>query len=165
MTFNEFHSALHALGWEQAELCRRLGVTRNMARRWEENGPPQWVGEYLRVMVELDRLHQLLIRPPGSEWLELVAAEGAMSFPAHLEPDPDGGYVVTFRDVPEAITQGDTVDEALEMAANALVLAATFYTESGKPIPKPSKPRKGEKLVDFRLASFRVVRAGEHYEK
>ncbi|WP_222427196.1 type II toxin-antitoxin system HicB family antitoxin [Hyella patelloides] len=35
------------------------------------------------------------------------------TFPAILTPDNDGGFVVTFRDLPEAITQGDTEQQAL----------------------------------------------------
>ena len=38
------------------------------------------------------------------------------AYPATLTPDPDGGFTVTFRDVPEAITEGDTRDEALRRA-------------------------------------------------
>jgi antitoxin HicB len=39
-------------------------------------------------------------------------------YPARYSPDKkDGGYVVTFRDIPEAITQGETTDEYLEEAA------------------------------------------------
>ena len=41
-------------------------------------------------------------------------------FPATLTPDPDGGFTVTFRDVPEAITEGDTREEALLRAEDAL---------------------------------------------
>jgi antitoxin HicB len=29
------------------------------------------------------------------------------AYPAALSPNPDGGFTVTFRDVPEAITEGD----------------------------------------------------------
>jgi predicted RNase H-like HicB family nuclease len=51
-----------------------------------------------------------------------------MKFPVTLTPDQeDGGYVVSFRDIPEAITQGDTVNEALSMAKEALELAIEFY--------------------------------------
>lgn len=69
------------------------------------------------------------------------------SFPAHFEADPDGGFVVTFRDVPEAITQGDTLEDAEAEALNALVTAMEFYFEDGRPVPKPSRVRKGERLV------------------
>ena len=42
-------------------------------------------------------------------------------YPATLTPDAqDGGFVVTFVDMPEAITQGDDVPEALHQAADCL---------------------------------------------
>jgi len=43
------------------------------------------------------------------------------TYPATLTPDKkDGGYVVTFRDLSEAITQGDTIKECLTEAADCL---------------------------------------------
>ena len=45
-------------------------------------------------------------------------------YPALLAPDEDeGDLVVTFRDLPEAITQGETVEEALTEAADCLAEA------------------------------------------
>ena len=42
-------------------------------------------------------------------------------YPALLTPDEqDGGFVVTFPDVPEAITQGEDVSDALQQAADCL---------------------------------------------
>ena len=42
-------------------------------------------------------------------------------YPAILTPDEqDGGFVVTFPDVPEAITQGEDVTDALQQAADCL---------------------------------------------
>lgn len=73
-------------------------------------------------------------------------------FPARFEPDPDGGFVVTFRDIPEAITQGDTLEEADSMAQDALVTAMDFYFEDGRPVPAPSKVAKGERLVSLPLS-------------
>ena len=35
------------------------------------------------------------------------------AYSAALTRDPDGGFTVTFRDVLEAITEGDTREEAL----------------------------------------------------
>ena len=35
-------------------------------------------------------------------------------YPARFTPDKDGGFVVTFPDVPEAITQGDEVRRLLD---------------------------------------------------
>lgn len=69
-----------------------------------------------------------------------------MRYPAKLTPE-DGGYVVTFRDIPEAITQGDTVEEATEMAADALATAMEFYFEDRRPVPLPSDRQRDEVCI------------------
>lgn len=68
-------------------------------------------------------------------------------YPAHFDPAPEGGYTVTFRDIPEAVTQGDTMDEARDRARDALVTAMDFYFEDGQAVPAPSAPQEGEQLV------------------
>lgn len=70
-------------------------------------------------------------------------------YPAHFDPADEGGYTVTFRDIPEAITQGDTLKEAEAMARDALVTAMTFYFEEGRTVPAPSKAQKDERLVEL----------------
>lgn len=70
-----------------------------------------------------------------------------MKFPALFALAPEGGYTVTFRDVPEAITEGDTLQEAQAMALDALVTAMAFYVDGGRPVPAPSKAKAGERLV------------------
>ena len=67
-------------------------------------------------------------------------------YPGHFGHDPDGGYLVTFPDVPEAITAGDTLAEAKQNAAEALGMALRGYLAQGFTIPRPSK-RRGD-LVD-----------------
>lgn len=61
-------------------------------------------------------------------------------YPVILTPDPDGGFVVTFPDVPEAITQADDEDEALLRAADALETALSFYVDDRRPLPVPTLP-------------------------
>jgi antitoxin HicB len=56
---------------------------------------------------------------------------------AHLQPDPDGGFLVTFPDVPEAITHGVTRQKALMNGAEALGLALRGYLADGNPLPRP----------------------------
>lgn len=73
-------------------------------------------------------------------------------YPARFEADPDGGFVVTFRDVPEAITQGDKQEDAAAMAVDALVTAMDFYFEDGRQVPAPSKAQAGEVLVALPLS-------------
>jgi len=69
-------------------------------------------------------------------------------YPARFTLDKkDGGYVVTFRDIPEAITQGETVEECLEEAAGALQAALEGRIMSELDIPKASKSKRGEHSV------------------
>ncbi|MDD2765278.1 MAG: type II toxin-antitoxin system HicB family antitoxin [Opitutaceae bacterium] len=72
-----------------------------------------------------------------------------MYYPAHFEPATEGGFVVTFRDIPEAITQGDTDAEALAMAEDALVSSMDFYFEDRRRVPDPSPLQAGERLVEL----------------
>ncbi|WP_087688056.1 MULTISPECIES: type II toxin-antitoxin system HicB family antitoxin [unclassified Pandoraea] len=73
-----------------------------------------------------------------------------MKYPATFEPDHEaGGFVVTFRDIPEAITQGDTEEEAMQMAADALLTSMDFYFDDKRPVPSPSKALKSERLISL----------------
>lgn len=80
-----------------------------------------------------------------------------MYYPATFQPDPDGGFVVTFRDIPEAITQGDTDAEARDMAADALLTAMDFYFEDNRPVPWPSAVQNGESLVALPASAWAKV--------
>jgi antitoxin HicB len=70
-----------------------------------------------------------------------------LNYPVHLQAAEEGGFVVTFPDVPEAITQGDDEEESMLRAADALETALEFYTDAGQPLPKASKPRRGQHTV------------------
>ncbi|MDO9227841.1 MAG: type II toxin-antitoxin system HicB family antitoxin [Pseudomonadota bacterium] len=58
-------------------------------------------------------------------------------YPVTLTPD-EGTVLVTFPDVPEAITFGADEDEALLQAVDALESALSFYVGDRKPLPVPS---------------------------
>jgi antitoxin HicB len=70
-----------------------------------------------------------------------------LDYPVTLEAQPEGGFVVTFPDVPEAITQGEDEDEALLYAVEALESALSFYVEARKPLPVASKAKRGQRTV------------------
>ncbi|MDD5033303.1 MAG: type II toxin-antitoxin system HicB family antitoxin [Methylococcaceae bacterium] len=59
-------------------------------------------------------------------------------YPVFFEPAEEGGFVVTFPDVPEAITEGDDETTALLMAEDALITMLDAYMGDGQPIPEPS---------------------------
>jgi len=62
------------------------------------------------------------------------------TYPAILTPDEDdGGYVVTFHDFPEAITQGDTVEECLAEAMDCLEEAIAARISDAEDIPQPTQ--------------------------
>jgi antitoxin HicB len=71
------------------------------------------------------------------------------AYPATLIPDPDGGFTVTFRDVPEAITEGETKEEALLRAEHALESALAMYVAAKEPLPTPSAAQSAEVMVQL----------------
>ncbi|MCJ7996671.1 type II toxin-antitoxin system HicB family antitoxin [Rhizobium cremeum] len=60
------------------------------------------------------------------------------TYQATVEEDPDGGFIVTFADVPEAITAGDTFEEAMTNAREALGLALRGILQDGRDLPQPA---------------------------
>ena len=67
-------------------------------------------------------------------------------YPVTLTPDGDT-VLVTFADVPEALTFGADEDEALLQAVDALETALSFYVEARKPLPMASKAKRGQRTV------------------
>ena len=57
-------------------------------------------------------------------------------FTVLLDPDEDkGGYTITVPALPGIVTQGETVEEALEMARDAIALYLEDLVADGEPIP------------------------------
>lgn len=52
-----------------------------------------------------------------------------------LKPQPDGGYTVNVPALLGCITQGDTRDEALAMAREAITLYLEVLASEGRPYP------------------------------
>ena len=68
------------------------------------------------------------------------------NYPVTLTPD-DGTILVTFADVPEAITFGADEQEALMQAVDALESGLSFYVDARQSLPLPSKAKRGQKTV------------------
>lgn len=67
------------------------------------------------------------------------------TYPVTLTPDEvDGGFVVTCRDIPEVVTQGEAIADALSEAEGALEAAIEMRIEDGLDIPVPSAKKRGE---------------------
>ena len=65
-----------------------------------------------------------------------------MFYPAIFTPEDDGGFSVSFPDIEGCFTQGETIEEAYEMAFDALGLALSFLEDEKRVIPLPSAPNK-----------------------
>lgn len=74
-----------------------------------------------------------------------------MQYPANFLPDT-GGFVVTFRDIPEAITQGDNEADAMDMAKDVLISSMDFYFDDKRSVPLPSAPLPGERMIALPLS-------------
>src|SRR3982751_3825592 len=70
-------------------------------------------------------------------------------YPINLHKAKEGGYTVTFPDLPEAITQGDTKEDAQLEAADCLEEAIANRIIMKLDIPIPSTPQKKQLSVSL----------------
>lgn len=68
-------------------------------------------------------------------------------YAVRLEAAKEGGFVVTCRDLPALVTQGEDLADALVQAADAMDEVFAIYMDEGLAFPAPSKTRKGEFVV------------------
>ena len=88
-------------------------------------------------------------------------ANVAFGYPYKLRRQENGWWLVRFPQVPEALTEGETKQEAFENAKDCLIAALEGYVKAGKPIPRP--PFKGDRvtlpsLVTAKLAVYEYMR-------
>jgi antitoxin HicB len=69
------------------------------------------------------------------------------AYPATIQSVEDVGYILQFRDLEEAFTEGETLDELLEMATDVLEAVLESRLELGLPLPTPTIPQDGDVLV------------------
>jgi antitoxin HicB len=70
------------------------------------------------------------------------------AYPYRAEPQPEGGYTITFRDLPEAITQAEEGESLDAIAGECLSEALAARLDDGEEIPPPST-RKSDKRFAF----------------
>ena len=70
-----------------------------------------------------------------------------MAYPIAFKTYRNGQVGAFFSDVPEAITAGATEAQALDRAQDALVVALSAYLDLDRPLPKPSKAKRGQRVV------------------
>jgi antitoxin HicB len=86
----------------------------------------------------------------------------AFTYPARIVEESPGEFLVTFRDIPEAITGGATFEESYQLAADALDVAVEGLLLDTRDVPSPSPAEDGEVLVPLSpavAARLMLVRA------
>jgi len=71
--------------------------------------------------------------------VEINVGEHEYRFTALYEPAEEGGYVVTCPALPGLVTEGETLDEAREMARDAIRAYVESLKKDGLPIPVDKK--------------------------
>lgn len=90
---------------------------------------------------------------------------GAFGYPYRLERQQNGWWLVRFPDVPEALTEGESEDEARANADDCLIAALEGYMKLGHALPRPSTAhaRDGRvvlpSLMTAKLAVYDTIRA------
>ena len=75
-----------------------------------------------------------------------------------FEPDRKaGGFVVTFPDFGYGATQGETDEEAMEMAQDLLMLTISDYIRASKPLPT-AKRHRGSKFRPVPLPALKAAK-------
>lgn len=86
-----------------------------------------------------------------------------MQYPIIVTPD-DGQFTVTFPDVPQAVTFGETREEALQRAPDALLTIFDAFMKDRRDIPAPSRPTGDAvelpALDSAKIELYRAMRAG-----
>jgi antitoxin HicB len=72
-----------------------------------------------------------------------------LTYPITLTPDSNGSFLVTFPDFPEATSVGEDQGEALLNAVDAIETAIDFYFDDRRPVPLPSKAKRGQLVVEL----------------
>jgi antitoxin HicB len=73
------------------------------------------------------------------------------AYPAVFSRDQDGRVLVSFPDFPRAHTDGADRTEAMEEAIDCLGSAIAFAIADKAEIPRPSRLRRGQKLIPVPL--------------
>ncbi len=75
----------------------------------------------------------------------------AFRIPVVLEPQPEGGYAVRSPLLPELITEGQTLQEAVQHAQDAVTAVLELYEDLGKPLPEGIRQDLGDRPIQFDL--------------
>jgi predicted RNase H-like HicB family nuclease len=174
-----------AIMHQRPELQHLLSKVRDVLDGDQQAWSVQSTGERLAVALVLNRvdwLHAMdysvaaAIDRIGLSWTSLIPAvakiiakersekdssTGTYEFPACFELHAEGSYTVTMRDLAELVTEGDSFDEAMANAVEALALVIEQRQAEKICIPKASELLDGESLVSYNVKRLGCVVDGK----
>ncbi len=89
----------------------------------------------------------------------------AFGYRYKLERQENGWWLVCFPGIPEALTEGETEEEARRNALDCVIAALEGYMKAGKPLPRRGAGHSGPdravlpSLVTAKLAVYETMRA------
>ena len=89
----------------------------------------------------------------------------AFGYQFTLQRQKNGWWLVRFPGIPEALTEGETEEEARANARDCVIVALEGYMKAGKPLPREGAGRSGPdravlpSLVTAKLAVYETMRA------
>jgi antitoxin HicB len=88
----------------------------------------------------------------------------ALTYDAYIHEAAPGDWLVRFYDIPEAITQGGSLEEAIASASDGLEAALEGYLELGRAFParadvRPDEARPGYSVVEVAVPPALAARA------
>ncbi len=86
-----------------------------------------------------------------------------MEYLVAIHKDPDSDYGVIVPDLAGCFSAGSTIDEAVEMIAEAMSLHIESMIEDGEPIPFPSKLEELMYEDEYTDAVWRLVSISEYF--
>ena len=143
-----------------------MAPQKKAARSWKSRGTREslWAASSrgcpgIRPRRSRRALCRAFARPRFADDVEIESKGEAMElYQALFEADHEaGGYVVTFPDFGYGVTQGETFEEAMEMAQDLLMLTISGYQRRSEPLPVPRR-RKGAKYQAVRLPFLQAAK-------
>jgi predicted RNase H-like HicB family nuclease len=84
----------------------------------------------------------------------------ARTYTVILRKEPEGSYTVVVPALPGCLTEGNSIEQALEMARDAIPLFLDALKDLGKPIP-PDDPHVNLDMIELEEALVCRVTVGE----
>lgn len=87
-----------------------------------------------------------------------------MRYPLALRPDQNGTVIAQANDAPGALTVGRDEADAIAQSVDALITLFAHLMSEGEPIPRPSRPKRGQPCADLppqitaKLAIYQAMR-------